>query len=278
MTKGKATTASLFDDLPRRVISASRRIDMIAGDPDGLANILAERVPPDLTHTVVLWTKNPVVLINHSRLRRQLQRYDQLFLHLTITGLGGTDVEPNVPRPDRVLAELDRLIEWFQSPLRIRLRFDPIVHLRDASGRTICNLDFFDELAPIASSRGLCDITVSWVQLYPKVKKRLQRCGYEAVEVPSEQRQEEEKRLCSVAERWGITLHGCCVAGWPRSRCIDGELLTQLHPRRLAASTRKAKGQRQDCGCTESVDIGWYTPCAHGCLYCYANPRVEIKK
>jgi DNA repair photolyase len=33
----------------------------------------------------------------------------------------------------------------------------------------------------------------------------------------------------------------------------------------------KAKPTRQECGCTQSSDIGAYDTCPHGCVYCYAN-------
>ena len=33
----------------------------------------------------------------------------------------------------------------------------------------------------------------------------------------------------------------------------------------------KDKGQRPECGCVESKDIGMYDTCAHNCVYCYAN-------
>lgn len=35
---------------------------------------------------------------------------------------------------------------------------------------------------------------------------------------------------------------------------------------------------RPECGCAESVDIGRYDTCPHGCVYCYANtnkPRAD---
>ncbi len=257
----------------RRVISASRRVDMIADNPEGLTEILKSRVPPEHTHTVVLWTKDPAPMFEYRPLRRQLERYDQLFLHLTVTGLGGGALEPRVPPPQAVLRLLPDLIDFLQSPRRLRLRFDPLLRVRHVDGRRIENLAFFDELAPIAASFGLHDITISWVQLYRKVTARLARNGWAAEELSPAQRTEEAARLKEKAARWGITLHGCCVPEMPRSRCIDGELLTELHPLGLPASTRRAKGQRPACGCTESLDIGWYTPCRHGCLYCYANPK-----
>jgi DNA repair photolyase len=255
----------------RRVISASRRIDMVACFPDELVRLLDERCPPQETHTVVLWTKNPTNLMEHETLHEFCRQYP-LYVHFTITGMGSTALEPNVPPWQKMLALLGQLAHYVGDPARIRIRFDPIVHLRLPNGKTFCNLDTFEPIAAEANKHGVRDFSISWMAAYRKVISRLQKRGISEVSVSPEQWRKELDWLSGKAAEYSIRLHGCCVSGMPASRCIDGELLSRLHPERLPCSTEKAKGQRTACGCTKSLDIGWYNPCPHGCMYCYANP------
>ena len=51
-------------------------------------------------------------------------------------------------------------------------------------------------------------------------------------------------------------------------KCIDEGLLNELFNLNLAY--RKDPAQRKLCLCQQSVDIGSYGACGHGCLYCYA--------
>lgn len=255
----------------KRVISASRRIDMVACFPDQLATLLDEKYSPSETHTLVLWTKNPTNLLKHESLRRTCSQY-RLYVHFTITGLGATALEPNVPSHRKMLNLLDPLVAFLESPARVRIRFDPIVHLKGPDGHTFCNLNSFEEIASQAAPHGIKSFSTSWMCAYKKVVSRLQKYGFSELSLSQEKRNEEYEYLLKIASKFDSSLYCCGMTDMPMSRCIDGELLSSLHPDKLKCSTRKAKGQRATCGCTESLDIGWYFQCPHGCLYCYANP------
>lgn len=255
-----------------KVISASRRIDMVGCYPDEFVQILEKRCPPETVHTLVIWTKNAANLFKHSALSSKIRQYSQLYIHYTVTGMGGTFIEPAVPTTEQAMAFLPQIIELVGSPVRVRFRFDPIVHFILPDGKKFCNLQLFKTLAPRIAELGIKDLSISWMSEYKKVLTRLARAKIGVMKISNEQWREEVETIFHIANHYGLNIHGCCVPGLPRSRCIDGELYNRLHPLGLTCSTKKAKGQRKGCGCTESWDIGWYHQCLHGCLYCYANP------
>lgn len=257
---------------PNRVISASRRMDMVANKPLKLVEALRIKASPESVHSVVLWTKNPANILQHEKLRTCLLDYDQLFIHLTITGLGSTVLEPGVPPAETVLSFLPSLIGFVGDPQRIRIRFDPIIKVRLPGGSLLSNFEFFEHLAPVVSQHGIRNITSSWVTVYEKVSQRMQCHQLKIIEPDRTERDQQGKRILQIAKGYGIRMHWCCVSGFPRSRCIDGPLLSKLHPKGYQANGERAGGQRPRCGCTKSWDIGWYYKCAHGCLYCYGQP------
>jgi hypothetical protein len=269
------TTASGMNG--RKVISASRRIEMPGYFPDRLVRLLDSRCPPDRVHTVVLWSKRPEPILVHRDLARCLGRYSHVFLHLTVTGMGGSFLEPGIPRAGDTLSMIPALAGRLGSARRLTIRFDPIVHLRLSNGERYSNVRHFKGVAEAAARSGIERLTVSWMQSYPKVQSRLERLGIRAEEPSDAEREEEAGRLSAVAGALGLKLNSCCVPRLPVSACIDGRLLSDLHPDRVQASLTKAGGQRPACGCTESWDIGWYHPCPGGCLYCYARPAAGLR-
>lgn len=280
----------------KKVISASRRTDLVAFFPEWFSSALKQEramvygpaghayavdLKPETIHTLVLWSKNFSNLIEDKcELGKYLQKYDQLYLHFTITGLGASFIERGVVPPSEAISQLDNLIKFVKHPERISVRFDPIVYWKDES-RVKTNLHFFEELAPELSQRGIKDVRFSFAQWYGKAVKRSARYGFSYLDPSAEEKKEAALFLSQIARNWNLSLFSCTqnflakVPGVRASACIDGSNLQRLHPKGEPASTKKDRSQRPECGCTESIDIGSYTQsCPHSCLYCYANPKL----
>jgi len=279
----------------KKIISASRRTDLVAHFPQWLAQaveggkaevqgpsgtITSVNLGPEAVHTIVLWSKDFSNLIqDRFHLQAALSRYDQLYFLFTITGLGGTFIESGVPPASSTLGQLPALVRLAGHPSRVSLRFDPVVFWREA-GKERTNLDDFEKLAPAAAALGIRDIRFSLAQWYGKAVRRSKAARWDYRDPPLEEKKAAVRRLVEVASAWNLDLFSCSqdvlaeVPGVRPSSCIDGTLLRELHPRREAASLAKDRSQRRECRCTESVDIGSYSQaCPHSCLYCYANPR-----
>ena len=278
------------------MISVSRRTDLVAFFPDWLAGVVREErahvlgpskhtfivdLSPEKVHTFVLWSKNFANLIgNRHGLLDAVRKYDQLHFHFTITGMGGTQAEQHVPEPAAAFRQIEPLLEIAGCPERVSLRFDPVVYWEER-GEVRTNLGFFEVLAGIASRLGITTVRTSFAQWYGKAKRRAARREFHFIDPGDEEKVAAGRNLAEIAAARGLNLYSCAqnflasIAGIRPSACIDGALLSALHPSSEPASLCKDRTQRPECGCTESTDIGSYTQsCPHSCVYCYANPRV----
>lgn len=280
----------------KKVISASRRTDLVSFFPGWLSSAIQEEtarvygpsgriysanLSPDSVHTFVLWSKNFANLIqNREGLHDALLKYDQLYFHFTITGLGGSFIEHGAPPPSEAMRQLEPLIDIAGRPERISVRFDPVVYWKE-NEMMKTNLFYFEKLAPELGSLGIKDVRFSFAQWYSKAVRRAKRQGFRFIDPSAEEKKNAARALVNLADQWNLRLYSCSqyflseVPGIRPSACINGQLLSELHPCKEAVSMRKDRGQRAQCRCTESVDIGSYTQfCPHSCLYCYANPKI----
>ncbi len=278
-----------------RIISASRRTDLIAHFPLYLKECLLKRkaeviapfkgkykvdLHPENVHTIVLWSKDfSNIVWDRFDLKALLLEYSQIYFLFTITGLGGTFLEPLVPKPEEAIAQIPALIEIAGRPERVGLRFDPLIFWKK-DGKIETNLKKFSIIAHFAKELGIRRIIFSFMSIYPKCLKRAKKAGIEWVEVEKEEREKIVRELYRIADFHGLELLNCCNPetlgfGAKKASCIDGELLNELHPEGKKVEIKKDPGQRKDCGCNYSIDIGSYSQsCPHACLYCYANPKV----
>ncbi|HEY3418796.1 MAG TPA: DUF1848 family protein, partial [Armatimonadota bacterium] len=128
---------------------------------------------------------------------------------------------------------------------------------------------------------------ISFADFYGKTTRNLARLT-ETQDMAWHDPGVEDKRaltqaLADIAESFGMTLHACCepeiIADRVRqAHCVDRERLHQLRPDALPRL--RALPTRPGCGCVESIDIGAYDTCVHGCAYCYAtnNPAVARQR
>ena len=253
------------------VISASRRTDLVGCFPEFLRERLRE-YPPEVVHSLMIWTKTPREMLLEGPLREALQGYRQIYVHLTITGMGGGEFEPLIPSWDQTVKMIGPLTDLVKDPRRISWRFDPILEA-EGKGKAYSNFDLFPRLAAEIAPFGIKTCRVSWVSPYKKVAARLRHKGWSLLPPEGQKRKAQAEELRGIAGLYGMEVEFCSMEGFPVSRCIDGELLSRLHPDGLTCSQERARGQRPLCGCTQSLDIGWYSlQCRHGCLYCYAIP------
>ncbi len=259
----------------KKVISASRRVDMLNFYLDELITKIYA-IGIENIHTLVIWTKNPINIYNSSKLRKLLDKIDQIYLLLTVTGLGGTYLEPRVPPYERIFEMLEKVISAIKDPRRIGIRYDPLIDVT-ISGERITNINkgLFEKIAKISGELKIPIIRTSYVTLYPKVIKRFKKYR---IKVLNHKREEIEHFILNfmmpIAAKHSIEVKTCVFPSLTKGGCIDGHLLTNLHPKKEQCSLAKDRSQRPGCQCTSSIDIGRWCSCPHGCLYCYGSPKI----
>jgi len=284
------------------VISASRRTDIPAFYMDWFMTRIKKGafevtnpyngrvsvVPatPERVHTIVFWSKNFGPFIQNGFDKQLIDKGFHLFFNFTINS-EIPELEPQVPPLHERFMQLAYLIDHFD-PRSIHWRFDPICFYQNKSGNALDNLKDFERICHTAADAGITRCVTSFLDIYPKITKRLiSYPGFYFIEPPMEQKIEilltMEKQLIGRE----IQLSTCCekevLTLLPESStivknaCIPNDLLMEIYGGEI--STRADKGQRlkNGCGCNVAVDIGSYNlhPCYHNCIFCYANPRPQ---
>jgi len=274
-----------FTPLPV-IVSASRRTELVGLKPGLLVNALERfqvRYKRDI-HSVVLWTKDPRNIVDNKPLKEELSKHN-LMVECTITGLGGSRIEPTVPEPEVLLKRIPDLLDFLGDIRRLIWRFDPIVTLRKENGDQWSSAIYFEGLAKTMAGLGVDNCYFSFCQIYPSKfnNRHLAEADIDILVPNRRQQLEVLENMRKVADSLGIRLYSCTqpqlegVEGITPAACIDADLLIELHPQKLLANPNQDKTMaslRPGCYCTQSIDIGAYLPCGHGCVYCYAEAAV----
>jgi DNA repair photolyase len=229
---------------------------------------------PEDVAAIVFWTRNFSPMMPH--LNELEDRGHRWLVHFTLTGLPRR-FETHVPSVKAAVRQMHRLAARVGAE-RILWRYDPILVSRE------CDLDDhrvgFTRLAR-ALQGATRQCTVSFVEIYGKVRRSFEKRGLPLPEAGPENRRRLVDELAGIASSHGITLKACCSdellgRGVEKARCVDRRQVVGIWPSlKLEAPPAPS---REECGCTRSYDIGAYDSCLHGCVYCYATRDREVAR
>jgi DNA repair photolyase len=235
--------------------------------------------PGDMTG-IVFWTRDPLPLLRLGGFDKVRELKIPFYIQLSHLNYS-RKIEPGTPNLEKTMKTVSEIADRY-GPKVIIWRYDPIVYT-DESGES-WHKENFEMLAE--RFRTFTDeVTISFVNLYAKSKRKMNEAGLLFEELqPDEIRQREMTAwMAEVADRKGMALSVCsqnhAVAGLAQpASCVDTDRLSEIVGQRVYAPL---KGNRPDCLCARSKDIGAYDSCfSHGCVYCYAvtAPSYAIEK
>jgi len=174
-------------------------------------------------------------------------------------------------------------IEWLIKEfglISVNYRYDPIIFYKDKGSNQIRNnLDKFKSIIETIAKKGIKEVIFSFATIYSKVNSRMNARGYIPINPTIEKKKEVLERLMKVCSDFDIKMKACCqpdlleIEGIEQAHCIDAFRIERLINEKIPK--QKDTGQRKDCGCFKSKDIGGYSGifrCRHNCDYCYASP------
>ena len=264
------------------IISASRRTDLpsyysewfinrikeeyvLVRNPMNIHQIGKISLSPDVVDGMVIWTKNPLPLMNQLK---ELGKYNYYF-QFTLTSYG-RDVEPNLPSKNKELIPGFCKLSEIIGKERVIWRYDPIF-INDTYTMEYHKKYFGVLAAKLAPYTEKC--TVSFIDLYKNTARNIKPLG---IREPSiEEQIELLSEFTKIDQSYGIYIDTCAEEGdfsqlgIGHAHCIDKERFERIGKYHL--DVKKDAKQRAVCGCMSSIDIGTYNTCKNGCVYCYAN-------
>lgn len=271
------------------IISASRRTDIPAFYSEWFINRIREEylyVRNPFNHNlvkkislkqedvdaIVFWTRNPEKLITHlDYLDHKSFRY---YFQYTITGYSRT-LELNTPHPSKAIKTFQVLSSRIGKD-KVIWRFDPIIFSNITDEKELLRL--FNKIA--TSLNGYTNkVIISFYDNYKKVETNLKKIPNFIPCKPSDfELNSFVDSLINIANENDMVVETCSENlqelnlhnnSLHEGKCIDDKIINQIFGTQLNFS--KDTNQRKECGCVQSIDIGTYNTCLHGCTYCYAT-------
>lgn len=218
---------------------------------------------PEDVKCFVWWSKNYSNWIHEYEANKSL--FDQ-YKHVFNFTINGHDLlDPGVTCTlEQRLQQLDYLAKTF-GPNTIKYRFDPIVFYKNiGSDEELNNLGNFELIMQSLQKSGVTNCQFAFCLSYVNVVRRMKKKGKVLVELSIERQKQILDDLITICDKYGIELFSCCNSQLngckdkiKKSACVDRGQIENIIGSQLAKK-RKDAGQRSECGCVQSRDIGLY--------------------
>ncbi len=251
---------------------------------------------------VVFWTKNPKPFMKHlDFLDQNIPNY---YFQFSLNDYDKEGYEAKVPSVKSRIETFKELSTRLGKK-RIIWRYDPLLLTAEIGIEELLKRikAIGDVLNPFT-----CKLVFSFADIasYHKVQSNLKKDNVPYIEWTAELMDIFAQGLCELNKAWGLEIGTCSEKidleryKIVHNKCIDDDLMVELfsHDKELMdflgveikpadlfsdgvktkTKNLKDKGQREDCGCIMSKDIGAYNTCPHECNYCYANTSKELAR
>ncbi len=203
-------------------------------------------------------------------IEKLIEHKDKIILHLTVTGMGGTRIEPFVPKMEDTYAKLTKLIEGGFPLPNIVIRLDPIVPTEKGMETALKVITAFGNI-------GINRLRFSFMDNYNHVKERFKEEGIGELyngefHAPLKTRLKYAAKIKEIANDNGFqSIEACGEPGIKSIPCLsqkDLDILNLTDKITLEGSSE----QRKNCSCpankTELLKIN-PKQCPNKCIYCY---------
>lgn len=251
-----------------------------------------QKVDYSRVRLIVFWTKNPDPILPY------LKEIDEMginyYFQYTLNNYEKEKLEPNLPPLLERIRSFISLSERLSSE-RVIWRFDPLLLTESlVYGELIERVE--EAAAKLSGYTQKLVFSFADIIRYRKVSSRLRE--HSVREFSQEEMLRAGADISSICKKYNLKGASCAESinlsdfGIEANKCIDDKLILRISPeddellsylgyepgllgKVKAKPAKKDKGQRRDCGCVGSKDIGKYNTCSHFCLYCYANSLRE---
>lgn len=233
------------------------------------------------TRSIIFWSKDPAPLLPHLPAFRE--QGIGTAVQFTLNDYEDEGFEQRIPSLDARVDTFSR-VSSLLGPEKTVWRFDPVLitpglGIDEVLGRV---RELGDQVHPFTRR-----LVVSFIDIgrYSWLAPRLAKTGI----------REPDSRECTgfisglsrLCHGWGLRL-SLCAETLPGTQvpvdaggCIDRELIEHTVPQgpgkqELLKFMKKDPGQRKECHCIMSRDIGRYNTCTNGCVYCYATRSTSM--